>query len=64
MISATKADYPDRLIPVIPNDMLLSLVQNCNLAIEAQVRPSGWEYVQLEFYLPDGEESIYLEWRP
>ena len=64
MKTATKADYPDRLIPVIPNDLLLSLVQNCNIAIEARVRPSGWEYVNIEFLRGDVETSIVLGWTP
>jgi len=64
MRGARREDFPDRLIPCIPNDMLIHLVLNCNLAIEGRVRPSGWEYVMMEFSLPDGEESIYLEWRP
>jgi hypothetical protein len=64
MRGATHADYPERLIPAIPNDMLLTLILNCNLAIAARVTPDGWEYVEMEFYLPAVEESIYLRWTP
>lgn len=59
-----RADAPERLIPVIPNDLLLELIFNTNMSIEAQVRPDGWEYVQIEFWEDGADETIYLEWTP
>lgn len=60
----TRADNPDRLIPVIPNDLLLSLILNANMAIEARVSPTGWEYVNIEFWQEDVETSIVIGWAP
>ena len=52
------SDRPERLIPVVPNDVLLRLVESCNIAIDAKVRPVGWEYVQE--VTPDRRIGVYI----
>lgn len=60
----TRAEYPDRLIPAIPNHVLLDLIQNTNLGIEAKVGPNGAEYFRLVFWRDGCDKEVVLEWRP
>ena len=60
----SRADNPERLIPVIPNDILLGLVWNCNISIEARVGPNGWEYLDIIFWNESDERYIGLRWTP
>ena len=53
----SRADNPERLIPVIPNDILLGLVWNCNISIEARVGPNGWEYLAIS----SGGQKFWLD---
>jgi len=64
MMPLCVSDRPERLIPVVPNDVLLRLVKNCNIAIDARVRQAGWEYINIEFWKEDSEQSIVLGWTP
>lgn len=58
----TNIEYPDRLIPSISNHVLLALIQNTNIGIEAKVGPNGTEYLRFVFWEEGCDESIILEW--
>lgn len=59
-----RKDNPERLIPVIPNDILLGLIQTCNISLEAHISPAGLQYLNIEFWHELMDKSIILQWGP